>query len=608
MTNQILNHVVQSTAVAAVCALLTLGLRNNRAHVRYALWAAASAKFLIPFAALVAIGRMAGSKLLPPSAGYGPFVVEFIYQPLSRTVLPAGTRMPTLLASGSKGFESLPTVLAAIWAVGGLLLLIRWAVQWRAVARIANASMLVTNGREVAILRRLEDERGARRRVAVLASDTSLEPGVFGWFTPRLLWPRGISAHLDDSQIEAILAHELSHVGRYDNLMAALQTVVQAVFWFHPLVWWIGARLVDERERACDEDVLRLGSEPEIYAESILRTCRFSIESPLACVAGVTGADLKRRIETIMMHRRADTLGVFKQALLAIVGIAAVSGPVAIGVVHAPRLAAQTDGLRIGEQKFEVASVKPNASGDGPNRLALQPGGRITAENMPLRSLVRFAFQVQDFQLVGGPDWIAKERFDIVAKAEHDIAPMPPGTTGPGQLMLRSLLVDRFKLAIHQEKRELPVYALVVARSDGRLGPQLQRSTVDCQAIITAQIGRGGPAPMVNDRPQCGMRNAPGTLLGGGFPLSQLVTALSQFAQRTVVDRTGLTGNFDVELRWTPEQLPAPPPGAKPLPSIDPNGPSLFTAVQEQLGLKLESTKDSVDVLVIDHAERPTPD
>jgi beta-lactamase regulating signal transducer with metallopeptidase domain len=150
----------------------------------------------------------------------------------------------------------------------------------------------------------LEDERGARRRVTVLASEGSLEPGVFGWFAPRLLWPRGIGAYLDDSQIEAILAHELAHVSRYDNLIAALQMAVQAVFWFHPLVWWIGARLVDERERACDEDVLRHGSEPQVYAESILRTCRFSIESPLACVAGVTGADLKRRIQTIMMHSR----------------------------------------------------------------------------------------------------------------------------------------------------------------------------------------------------------------------------------------------------------------------------------------------------------------
>jgi bla regulator protein blaR1 len=608
MTNQILNHVVQSTAVAAVCALLTLALRNNRAHVRYGLWLAASAKFLIPFAPLVAVGRMAGSKLLPPTAGHGPFVVELVSQPLSRTVLPAGARVPMLLGSGSTGWESLPIALAAVWAVGALVLLIRWAVQWRALVRIADAATVVTDGREVAILRRLEDERGTRRRVTVLVSDTSLEPGVFGWFAPRLLWPRGISAHLDDSQIEAILAHELSHVGRYDNVMAALQMAVQAVFWFHPLVWWLGARLVDERERACDEDVLRRGSEPEIYAESILRTCRFSIESPLVCVAGVTGADLKRRIETIMMHRGADTLSVLKRALLAIVGIAAVGGPLAIGVVHAPRLRAQADSLRIGEQKFEVASVKPNHSGDGPNRLALQPGGRITAENMALRNLVRFAFQLQDFQLVGGPDWIAKERFDVVAKAEHDIVPTPPGTTGPGQLMLRSLLADRFKLAIHQEKRELPVYALVVARSDGRLGPQLQRSAVDCQAIVTAQLGRGGPAPMVNGRPQCGMRNAPGNLIGGGFPLSQLVTALSQFAQRTVVDRTGLTGNFDVELHWTPEQLLTPPPGAPPLPPVDPNGPSLFTAVQEQLGLKLESTKDSVEVLVIDHVEHPTPD
>ena len=294
MTNQILNHVVQSTAVAAVCALLTLTLRNNRAHVRYGLWLAASAKFLIPFAALVALGRMVGQQRCRQPPVLARSWWSLVFQPLSRTVPSCGcARADAPGERLNRLGNRLPIALAAIWAVGALLLLIRWAVQWRALARIADAATVVTDGREVAILRRLEDERGARRRVTVLASDTSLEPGVFGWFAPRLLWPRGISAHLDDSQIEAILAHELSHVGRYDNLMAALQMAVQAVFWFHPLVWWIGARLVDERERACDEDVLRRGSEPEIYAESILRTCRFSIESPLACVAGVTGADLK---------------------------------------------------------------------------------------------------------------------------------------------------------------------------------------------------------------------------------------------------------------------------------------------------------------------------
>ena len=613
MTNEILNHLLQSTVFAAACALLTLALRHNRAHVRYALWIAASLKFLIPFAALMAVGRTLGHRLLPPSGAQSfAMLFEFVREPM-RTVGPDATRVPSLLevARSNRG-AVIPVAILAAWAIGSLVLLTRWSLEWRHLTRISSRSPVLAEGREVTILRRLEDARGVRRRLTVLVSDASMEPGVFGWFTPRLLWPRGISDHLDDSQIEAILAHELSHVGRYDNLIAVAQMGVQVAFWFHPLVWWIGARLVEERERACDEDVLGCGSGPEVYAESILRTCRYAIESPLVCVAGITGADLKRRVEAIMNHRGAEALGVAKRFVLAVAAVSSFAGPIAIGVLNAPRLRAQVDILRIGEQKFEVASVKPNTSGDGPTRIMLQPGGRITAENMSLRNLVRFAFQVQDFQLVGGPDWLEKERFDILAKAEHDIVPTPPGTTGPGQLMLRSLLADRFKLTIHQEKRELPVYALVLARGDGRLGPQLQHSTVDCQALIAARgVGPvGASGPMLEGRPQCGMRMSPGNILGGGFPLSQLVTTLSQFVRRTIVDRTGLNGNFDLELKWTPDQMPqgAPPPGAPPLPPIDPNGPSIFTAVQEQLGLKLESTKDSVDVLVIDHIEAPTPD
>ena len=613
MTNEIVNHLLQSTAFAAACAVLTLTLRNNRAQVRYALWMAASLKFLLPFAALTAFGRALGHRLLPATAGQQVAVVfEFVSQPVSRTLGPAAMGVPGLLerAAVASGTE-LPVVLLAVWTIGSATLLARWLVQWWTLARLARRSCVMTDGREITILRRLEAACRARRPLTVLASDASIEPGVFGLFSPRLLWPRQISAHLDDSQIEAILAHELSHVGRRDNLIAAAQMVVQAAFWFHPLVWWIGARLVDERERACDEDVLRRGSEPEVYAESILRTCRFSIESPLACVAGVTGADLKRRIEKIMNDPGADALSAAKKVLLAIAASAAIAGPIAAGVLTAPRLHAQADVLRIGEQKFEVASVKPNKSGDGPTRIALQPGGRISAENMSLRNLIRFAFQVQDFQLAGGPDWIEKERYDILGKAEHDIVPGQPGTTGPGQLMLRSLLAERFKLAIHQEKRELPAYALLLARSDGRLGPQLSSSSVDC-AKLAAERGRGGPPPPLPaaDRPPCGMRVSPGMIVGGGFPLSQLVTSLSQFVRRTVVDRTGLKGNFDIELKWTPDQMPSgtPPPGGPPLPAIDPNGPSIFTALQEQLGLKLESTKDAIDVLVIDHIELPSPD
>jgi beta-lactamase regulating signal transducer with metallopeptidase domain len=130
--------------------------------------------------------------------------------------------------------------------------------------------------------------------------DTSLEPGLFGILRPVLLWPREIDVRLDDAQVRAVLAHELTHARRRDNLTAAMHMFVEAVFWFHPLVWWIGARLVDERERACDEEVVRLGTAPDVYAESILKTCQYFVESPLTCVPGVTGSNLKKRIERIM--------------------------------------------------------------------------------------------------------------------------------------------------------------------------------------------------------------------------------------------------------------------------------------------------------------------
>jgi bla regulator protein blaR1 len=613
MTTEILNHLLQSTAFAAVCALLTLAVRNNRAHIRYGLWVAASLKFLVPFGALIALGRALGQKLLPPTAGRSiDIVLEMVALPLSRTVVQGESRVPVFLASGASTTIALPEVIATVWAVGCILLLARWAVQWRAVARVAASSVALTEGREVAILRRLERARGSRSLLTMVVARGAMEPGVFGFVRPRLLWPGGISERLDDAQIEAILSHELSHVARHDNLIAALQMAIESLFWFHPVVWWIGRRLVTERERACDEDVLGEGSEPGVYAESILRTCRFAIESPLPYVAGVTGADLKQRIETIMTHRGSEGLGMAKRVLLASVGLAAMAGPIAVGVVHAPRLRAETEGLRIGEQKFEVAAVKPNKSGDGPSRIALAPGGRITVENLSLQALIRFAFQMQPFQIVGGPEWIGKDRFDVTAKGEGDIPPAPIGTTGPGQLMMRSLLADRFKLIVHLEQRELPVYVLAVARSDGRLGPQLKPSTTNCQALMAANRGRGGPppAPMPNGAPPCGMRVAPGAVLGGGFPITQLATTLSQLVGRSVVDRTGLSGEYDIELKFAPDQMPIglPPKLDVPLPPLDPNGPSIFTALQEQLGLKLESSKDAVDVLVIDHAEPPTPD
>jgi uncharacterized protein (TIGR03435 family) len=257
-----------------------------------------------------------------------------------------------------------------------------------------------------------------------------------------------------------------------------------------------------------------------------------------------------------------------------------------------------------------VASIKPPDPSFPFSRIMMQPGA-ITAQNVPVQMLLRQAFQVQADQIVGAPEWLQAARFDINVRIE--------GTPGPGVMpaVLRALLSDRFKLTTHRETRELPVYALMLARSDGRLGPQLTPSTLGCSP---AGRGRGGsgpggpppPGPPAPGERRCGGWGGLGTLSVGGSPISQLLPQLSQMTGRTVIDRTGLTGNFDLDLAWAPDpgQLPQgpPPPGAPPLPAIDPNAPSLFTALQEQLGLKLESQRAPVEVVVIDRIERPTED
>jgi uncharacterized protein (TIGR03435 family) len=264
--------------------------------------------------------------------------------------------------------------------------------------------------------------------------------------------------------------------------------------------------------------------------------------------------------------------------------------------------------------QFEVASVKPNTSGTGFINMSVQPGGRYTAINVPLRLLILNAYRVQENQLVGAPDWATNERFDITAKADGDIRPpVPGGPPSPVQFMLQALLEDRFKLAVHRETRDMPIYALTLARADGKLGPQLKPSTTDCAALVAARGGRGGPPPPglppPGERPMCGTRMMPGNISGGSMTLQQLTTTLAMLTRRVVIDKTGLAGGFDIDLTFTPDQMPGPPPpGAPPLPAIDPNGPSIFTAVQEQLGLKLEASRGPAEVLVIDHVERPTPD
>ena len=263
---------------------------------------------------------------------------------------------------------------------------------------------------------------------------------------------------------------------------------------------------------------------------------------------------------------------------------------------------------------FEAASVKPSNPGSNPNQVAIrrQPGGRFNTINTPVRLLITFAYQIQNYQLVNVPDWINSERYDVVAKMEGDPPPIVPGS-GADHMMLamRSFLADRFKLVVHRETRDADIYALVMAKPGGKPGPALKPASDDCSPEKLA-ARRGAPPPSAGGPPPivCGIQQGPGRIRFGGFPLTLFANSISNRVGRAVVDRTGLTGNWDFEMSFAPELLPGQqlPLGAEPPPPADPDQPNFFTAVQEQLGLKLDATKGPVEMLVIDKAERPTPD
>ena len=605
------NHLWQSTIFAVIAGLLTLLLRKNQARTRYWLWLAASAKFLIPFSLLVSLGsHLSWLRTSPASKAGLYFAMEEVSQPFTHPTV----SIPTLTASAVfRGpIHVLPALLTAAWLCGFVVVLCVWGLRWRRVSAAMRDAGPLQEGREVEALRRLERVGGVRKRIEMLVSRTSLEPGIFGIVRPVLIWPEGISERLEDAHLEAILAHEVWHVRRRDNLAAAIHMVVEAIFWFHPLVWWLGARLIEERERACDEEVVELGSDREIYAESILKVCEFCVESPLACVSGVTGADLKKRMVHIMNESIARKLDFSRKLLLSAAGLLAVVVPIFFGLVNATPIRAQTQSETaaagapdLESHGFESASIKPHKSSGAVemSRVSFTPYG-FTATNVTLQTLIRDVYRVQESQIAGPADLLNSDRYDIEARMEKSVADelrkLDPYQSLPErQRMLQSLLADRFKLTIHRESKELPVYALAIAES----GPKLQEAQHgDTYANgIKGPDGRpGGPG---------NIRIGRDTLTGQALSMADFVRALSDQLGRPVLDKTGLTGRYDLNLQWTPDDSQLPMFKATGTPSASQSaasGSSLFTTMQDQLGLKLESQDSPVEILVIDHVEKPS--
>ena len=555
------NHVWQSTVFAAAAGLLSVTLRRNRARVRHGLWLAASIKFLIPLSLLIGLGNQIQWHRVPSSDLSAAVIAmsEPFTMPLASAPPPA---KPSRQAA-----DPLPAILTTVWALGFLGIASSWWLRWRRIAAVVRAASPVP----------------LELPIQAVATTTVVEPGVFGVVRPVLLLPASIFERLSPDQLNAVIAHELYHVRNHDNLVAAFHMFVETAFWFHPIVWWIGRRMLEERERACDEGVLSMGSEPRVYAEAVLNVCKLYVESSLDCVSGITGADLKRRIEVIMTKRIAHDLNFAYKLGLAIAALAALLGPVFIGMIHSPAAHAQSPAATpapapapvAAGPEFEVASIKPNRTNE--RMYYGLRNDRLTVRNMPVKGLIQIAYGKRDFQITGGPAWITSECFDVDAKAER-----PQRATHD---MMKSLLASRFHLELHSETKKTSVYSLVVAR--GGLKMKLSADQTEPQ--------KGGPKEM-----------GPGRLVGEGIPMYVIVNLLANMLGRAVINNTSLTGKYDVNLQPLPDSQQLPTDLAEPPTQAEVFNLSIVEAVQKQLGLKLESLKAPEEVLVIDHIEHPS--
>jgi uncharacterized protein (TIGR03435 family) len=592
LSTALVDFLWQGALVGMLLWLVLTWLRSRSAAARYtASCVALAALAVLPLFTLMTLWSMAGNA--PAAAQAATDATTAPSPAMPQTMLqiwfvPEAPRLAWL--------EELQQWALPVWSLGVLLLSIRliwgyvhsFALQRAAASSDETALTLVTQ---------LAGRIGVTRSVRVLVSSLADGPSVVGWLRPAILLPPAAAMGLTPQQLEAVLAHELAHVKRHDYLVNMFQIVAETLFFYHPVVWWVSKQIRIERELCCDDIAVRSCGDAVGYARALTTLAQQRLGAPEIAIAA-TGGSLKYRVQRLLgaTPKELGPAGAPGAVVLAI-AVAAI-------VLNLDQLQARVQSANADQPRFEVASIKENTSND---RIVVVQGqnGRYTARGHSLGMLIRSAYRVQDFQVVGGPDWIETVRFDIVATE-------PPGNStggavapGPGQptqqqLMLRSLLEDRFKLSVHKETRERPVYALIPARSDGRLGPALKPTSGDCATAKGLEA--------------CGTAVGPGYIRVRSVTMAQLATAFSRLGNtgsslnRLVVDRSGLDGLFDAELKFTPEFIPPMPPGGLPggMPPPDPNGPSIFTAVQEQLGLKLDSQRGPVEVLVIDRVDRPS--
>jgi uncharacterized protein (TIGR03435 family) len=438
-------------------------------------------------------------------------------------------------------------------------------------------------------LNRLKDRIAISRPVRLLVSGMVQAPAAIGCLRPVVLVPVGALCGLPSAQMEALLIHELAHIRRHDYLVNILQSAMEALFFYHPAVWWISGQMRTERELCCDDMAVSLTGDAVAYARALAELDAARPLQPVAIMAA-NGGSLADRIARLLGQPSPPRNRAFSGRGIA--GAAALAGIAALAAFGQSAIRPQ----------FEVASVKPSTS---QRIMAVRPlPGRLTADST-VEILMQYAYHV--YRIVGGPAWLQSDRYQIDAKADG------AATRADMFLMLQSLLEDRFQLRTHRETKTLLVYALVAGKSGFKLPPATEGGCVTSAADAPDDwTGSGRMAPPGQDRPgmpKCGsaflslLPTGP-RILGKQVAMPELARMLSMLLGRTVIDRTGFTDLFDLKLDFMPDEstptMPPPPPGS----GLE--GPSIALAIQQQLGLRLESTTGSVDVMVVDSAVRPT--
>ncbi len=641
---------LKATVFLAVTLVALRLVPRARASLRHVILAAMfgvlmmlplAAIFAPPIAVTVPMTSVAPSTFHPNMADPEPAVKRIIGEREYSRTRPTASRPISWSAIVRGG-----------WLVGAVFFLVPVAISLIQSRRVRRNGLPWTDGEP--LVRALATAAGFERRVWILLHKETPVPMTFGFAHPTIVLPPD-AAEWSPDDIRHALVHELEHVCRADWPTHLMARVVCAMYWFHPLIWVGWRHLCLESERACDDAVLRSGDRTA-YADQLVRLARRLLNSGAKpALSIVSRGDLARRIVAVLSATQSrghvGTPGMVAITLTALALLIAISplrvsarfsdatpsasirsaplvglsvpafqistqlpvrSPLAVNssaksstrFVPASRLPASSQNDDVVASSFVIASVKPGAGVFGIHRGPLISGADFTWENAQLRWLIEWAYGVNAYQIRGEPTWVGGaptngvEYFNIAATANA------PASADGMRPLLRKLLADRFNLVVHTESHDEPVYALVVVDQNGTLGPNIRAATADCRMLREA-AEREGRRPGPNNFP-CGNHAGIGQGSARGMSLAALAGIVSRDAGRTVIDKTGLDGIYDWDLTWTPEALRHHPPDR--FPSVDPEGPSLFTAVQEQLGIKLEPQDRLGAVLVIDHVERPTPD